>query len=77
MAPSEEELKNADINAQEVVNAWGVNIHAGNTDFSPEFKALFDKADRYRQAREQADFYRRRIRLSETDEGVAALAKGN
>jgi hypothetical protein len=75
MAPSEEELKIADRNAQDVVNDWGLNIHAGNTDFTPEFNALFDKADRYRRARQNADFYRRRSQLSETDEGVAALAE--
>ena len=75
MTPSQEELKIADKNAQDVVNAWGFNMHAGNTDFTPEFNTLFDTADRYQRARENADFYRRRGQLTETDEGVAALAK--
>jgi hypothetical protein len=74
MALSEEELKIADRNAQDVVNYWGLN-NPGNTDFTPKFHALFDKTDRYRRARQNADFYRRRSQLSETDEGMAALAE--
>jgi hypothetical protein len=38
--------------AQEVVNAWAVNMRAGSAgSLTDDFKALFDKACRYRDAR--------------------------
>ena len=42
MPPLEEYLKNADRLAQEVVNAWGINVQTDNA-VSAEFKALVDK----------------------------------
>jgi len=45
-------LEHADKLAQEVVNAWPMNMRADNTDsLTEDFKALFDKACRYRNAR--------------------------
>jgi hypothetical protein len=44
--------EHADELAQEVVNAWAANMQAGNADsLTDDFKALFDKACRYREAR--------------------------
>jgi hypothetical protein len=46
----------ADRLAQEVVNAWGVNMQAGNAKLlSPRFRALVDKACAYRDAKRIAD----------------------
>ncbi len=49
-------LEHADELAQDVVNAWGVNVDAGNAKLlTEEFKALFELTCRYRAARETAD----------------------
>ncbi len=46
----------ADDLAQEVVNAWGINVDAGNAKLlTVDFKALFEITCRYRTARETAD----------------------
>ena len=59
MPPLEDYLKRADELAQEIVNAWGVNVKAGNTALlTDEFKDVFDKACRYRTAKSVADNYR-------------------
>lgn len=48
--------ENADVLAQEVVNAWGVNVKAGNAELlSMEFNALFEKTCAYRFAKQVAD----------------------
>ena len=45
--------------AQNVVNAWGVNVSAGNARLlTEEFKSLLDLACRYREARSLADNHR-------------------
>lgn len=71
-------MANADLIAQDVVNAWGINIAAGNeTLMTPEFLGILDKACRYQHAKHQADFYRRRNALDEEmahDETVARQA---
>jgi hypothetical protein len=68
MPPIEEYLERADDLAQEVVNAWGVNMRACNAAlFTDEFKAVFDKVCRYRDAKEVADNHRRFDMLSERD----------
>lgn len=52
-------LEQADKLAQEVVDAWGVNLQAGNTDLlTAQFKVLADNACRYREARTLADNHR-------------------
>jgi hypothetical protein len=66
MAPLEKYLEQADKLAQDVVNAWGVNMQAGNGDMlSPDFKALLDKACQYRTAKSIADNHREFNILSE------------
>jgi hypothetical protein len=58
-ATIEEYLKRSDELAQNVVDAWGVNMQAGNGELlSNDFKALFDKACTYRLAKRLADNYR-------------------
>jgi hypothetical protein len=48
--------QDADVLAQEVVNAWGVNVQAGNTELlSADFKGLFEKTCSYRDAKQLAD----------------------
>ena len=48
--------QNADLFAQRVVNAWGINMTAGNGELlSVDFKALFEKACAYREAKQIAD----------------------
>jgi hypothetical protein len=52
MPPLEQYLEQADKLAQDVVNAWGVNVQAGNGALlTPQFKALVDRACLYRNAR--------------------------
>lgn len=68
MPPIEKYLERADELAQEVVNAWGVNMRAGNAAFlTDDFKALLDKACRYRDAKSDADNNRQFNMLSERD----------
>lgn len=68
MPSIEEYLERADDLAQEVVNAWGVNMQAGNAALlTDEFKSVFDKACRYRDAKEVADNHREFSMLSERD----------
>jgi hypothetical protein len=59
MPSLEQYLEQADKLAQEVVNAWGVNVQAGNTVLlTAQFKVLLDNACRYREARKLADNHR-------------------
>jgi hypothetical protein len=68
MPTIEQYLEHADMLAQEVVNAWGVNMQAGNAAFlTDEFKALLDKACRYKDAKTNADNHREFHTLSEQD----------
>ena len=67
MPPLEEYLKDADRLAQEVVNAWGINVQMGNA-MTPEFKALVDQACLYRTARRLADNHRKFDVMSEAEE---------
>jgi hypothetical protein len=56
MEPRLQREEDADKLAQDVLNAWGANVAAGNAELlSTEFKALFDKTDAYRFARKIAD----------------------
>jgi hypothetical protein len=67
MPPLERYLKDADRLAQEVVNAWGINVQMSNV-MTPEFKALLDKACLYRTARRLADNHRKFDVMSEQEE---------
>ena len=59
MPPIEEYLQNADTLAQEVVNACGINVTAGNAELlAPDFKALCEKAFIYRETKRLADNHR-------------------
>ncbi len=59
MPSVEQYLEQADKLAQEVVNAWGVNVQAGKTSLlTAQFKVLLDNACRYRDARRIADNHR-------------------
>jgi hypothetical protein len=59
MTPLEKYVEDADKLAQDVVNAWGVNMQAGNGDLlTPDFKVLLDKAYRYRITKSIADNHR-------------------
>jgi hypothetical protein len=73
MPPLEEYLKNADSLAQEVVNAWGINVQMGNA-MSAEFKALLEKACLYRSVRRLADNHRKFDVISE-QEAVEEMAQ--
>ena len=67
MPPLEEYLKDADRLAQDVVNAWGINLQTGIVP-TPEFKALLEKACVYRTARRLADNHRKFDVMSEAEE---------
>ncbi len=57
--PIEKYVERVDELAQEVVNAWGLNTKAGSApSFTPEFKALVDKACEYRTSKQIADNHR-------------------
>jgi hypothetical protein len=59
MTPLEKYVEDADSLAQDVVNAWGVNMQAGNGDLlTPDFKVLLDKACYYRTTKSIADNHR-------------------
>lgn len=69
MPTLEEYLRNADSLAQEVVNAWGLNVEAGNASLLTEqFKVLLDKACLYRNAKNLADNHRKFNILSQQEE---------
>jgi hypothetical protein len=66
--PIEWYLEHADELAQKVVDAWGLNIQPDEPpSFTDDFKGLFDKAYRYRQATRQADERRQSNTLSQAD----------
>jgi hypothetical protein len=68
MQPIEKYLEHADRLAQEVVNAWGINVGAGNTALlTEEFNALLDKACRYQNAKSYSDNHREFRVLSQRD----------
>ena len=68
MPPIEEYLEKADKLAQDVVNAWGVNMQAGNAPcLTNQFKALFNKACLYQNARRLANNHRQFYMLSEQE----------
>jgi hypothetical protein len=76
MQPIEKYLERSDELAQEVVNAWGTNMRAGNADFlTDDFKALFDKACRYRNAKSTADNRRQFGALNERDAAEEAIER--
>jgi len=69
MPPLEIYLEQVDKLAQDVVNAWGLNVSAGNAaDLTPEFKSLLDKACNYQSAKRTADNHREFGILTERDE---------
>jgi hypothetical protein len=71
MPTLEDYLTDADSLAQEVVDAWGLNIQAGNRDsLTVEFLDVLDKACRYQEKKWSADSYRAHHALSE--EGAKA-----
>ena len=66
MPTFEDCLKDAAVLAQDVVNAWGLNVQAGNRDLlTAEFLDVFEKACLYQEKKRSADFYRTRNALSE------------
>lgn len=68
MQPLENYIKHADELAQEVVNAWGGHVSAGNAArLTAEFKVLFDAACEYRNAKQLADNRREFNMLSEQE----------
>jgi hypothetical protein len=76
MPTIEQYSEHADMLAQEVVNAWGVNMQAGNAAFlTDEFKDLFDKAWRYRDAKSNADNHRQFQTLSDRDESTEEASR--
>lgn len=76
MPTLEQYIARADEIAQEVVNAWGLNVQAGNADLlSPEFKALVDKACQYRTLRQVADNRREFGIFTEKDAGEESAAR--
>jgi hypothetical protein len=62
----EENSVRVDELAEEVVIAWGQSVAAGRAPkLSAEFKALFEKCRRYRDAKQVADMHRGLGMLSE------------
>ena len=76
MPTLEEYLRNADSLAQEVVNAWGINVEAGNASLlTDQFKVLLDKACLYRNAKNLADNHRKFNILSQQEEVEVKTAR--
>ena len=64
----EENSERADALAEEIIMAWGQSAAEGQTaKQSAKFKALFEKARRYRDAKQVADMHRGLSMLSETE----------
>ena len=56
MAERMQPEEHADVLAQRVVGAWGINMQAGNAEcLSADFEALFEKTCAYRDAKKIAD----------------------
>lgn len=67
--PLEHYIEHADELAQQVVNVWGTYTTSGDGDkLTPQFKSLFDKACRYRDAKHTADNHRRFSLLTKDEE---------
>lgn len=59
MPPLEEYLQNADKLVQDVVDAWGINITAGNAELlTADFRTLCEKTFAYRETKRLADNHR-------------------
>jgi hypothetical protein len=72
----EEYLESAPKLAQDIVNEWGFHTQAGNANFlPPAFLHIFEKACRYRQVKENGDFYRSRNSLSVADAQAEEAAR--
>jgi|HubBroStandDraft_6_1064221.scaffolds.fasta_scaffold343553_2 hypothetical protein len=72
----EENSERADALAEEIVMAWGQSVSAGHgAKMSAEFKALFEKARRYRDAKQVADMHRGLGMLSEKEAGEEKSAR--
>lgn len=57
--PLEDYIEHADDLAQEVVNAWGINVSAGNAAYlTAPFKDLLETACQYQTAKRIADNHR-------------------
>ena len=68
MPPIEEYLEKADKLAQDVMIAGGVNMQAGNAPrVTNQFKALFNQACLYQNARRVANNHRQSYTLSEQE----------
>ena len=66
MPTFEDYLEDAAVLAQDVVNAWGFSVQAGNRHLlTAEFSDVFDKACRYQERKQSADFCRACSALSE------------
>jgi hypothetical protein len=64
----EENTERVDELAEEVVKAWGQSVAAGRAPKLPaEFKALYEKCRRYRDAKRVADMHRGLGMLSEAE----------
>jgi hypothetical protein len=67
---------NADQLAQDVVNAWGANVKAGNGELlSGEFRALFEKTCAYRDAKRIADNRREHHMLTDREASEETAAR--
>ena len=64
----EENSERADELVEEVIKAWGQSMATGHaTKLSAEFKAMFEKCRRYRDAKRVADMHRGLGMLSEAE----------
>jgi hypothetical protein len=76
MPSLEECIERADQLAQDVVNAWGSNVSAGNAAMlTTDFKALFEVTCRYRTAKEIADNRRQFNHLNEREAAEEVSAR--
>jgi hypothetical protein len=72
----EDYIDHADDLAQEIVNAWGISVSAGNAaTLTTDFKALFEIASLYRNARETADNHREFNFLNHQDAKIEKLTR--
>jgi hypothetical protein len=64
----EQNSERADELVEEIVKAWGQSVATGQAvKLSAEFKAMFEKCRRYRDAKRVADLHRGLAMLSEAE----------
>lgn len=76
MPATEDERRSVHAWAQRIVDTWGQMVKSGNAAIMPDdFKALFDRACRYRDASTLAENHRKGNMLTEREAAEEKIAR--